>query len=123
MAQPDEIIHQSLRLRIMAALHANGAEPLEFGRLKALVGATDGNLGSHLSTLETAGYVRIDKDFAGKRPRTRASVTPAGGRAFRGHMDYLREIMESAGGAYRSPALTKKASGEPAPPSLRVCGA
>jgi DNA-binding MarR family transcriptional regulator len=99
MAQPDEIIHQSLRLRIMAALHAAGSEPLEFGRLKALVGATDGNLGSHLATLEGAGYVRIDKDFVGKRPRTRASVTPAGGRAFRGHMDYLREIMESAGGA------------------------
>jgi DNA-binding MarR family transcriptional regulator len=98
VAQPDEIIHQSLRLRIMAALHAGGTEPLEFGRLKALVGATDGNLGSHLATLESAGYVRIDKDFVGKRPRTRASVTAAGGRAFRGHMDYLREIMESAEG-------------------------
>ena len=60
MAQPDELIHQSLRLRIMAALHAAGAEPLEFGRLKALTGATDGNLGSHLATREGAGYVRIE---------------------------------------------------------------
>ena len=97
MAEPNEIIHQSLRLKIMAALHASGGEPLEFGRLKALTGATDGNLGSHLSTLEGAGYVRIEKDFVGKRPRTRASVTPAGGRAFRQHMDYLREIIEAAG--------------------------
>jgi DNA-binding MarR family transcriptional regulator len=97
VAAPDEIIHQSLRLRIMAALHAAGCEPLEFSRLKALVGATDGNLGSHLATLEGAGYVRIEKDFVGKRPRTRASVTPAGGRAFRAHSDYLREILEGGG--------------------------
>ena len=99
MAGLDDVIHQPLRLRIMAALNALPvANGLEFSKLKKLTGATDGNLGSHLSTLESAGYVRIDKDFVGKRPRTRASVTPAGGRAFRGHMDYLREIMESAGG-------------------------
>ena len=97
MAEPDEIIHQSLRLKLMAALHASAGEPLEFGRLKALTGATDGNLGSHLATLEGAGYVKIEKDFVGKRPRTRASVTLAGGRAFRRHMDYLREIIEAAG--------------------------
>ncbi|HZC38365.1 MAG TPA: transcriptional regulator [Sphingomicrobium sp.] len=96
MAESNEIIHQSLRLRIMAALCAAG-EALEFSRLKALVGATDGNLGSHLSTLEGAGYVQVDKDFVGKRPRTQISVTPAGRRAFRQHMEYLREIMESAG--------------------------
>jgi DNA-binding MarR family transcriptional regulator len=95
MAEPNEIIHQSLRLKIMAALNASGG-PLEFGRLKALTGATDGNLGSHLNTLENAGYVRIEKDFVGKRPRTRANVTPAGGRAFRAHSDYLREIIEGA---------------------------
>jgi DNA-binding MarR family transcriptional regulator len=99
VAEPNEIIHQSLRLRIMAALCAAGAEALEFSRVKALVGATDGNLGSHLATLEEAGYVQLDKDFVGKRPRTRASVTPAGRRAFRQHMEHLREIMESAGSA------------------------
>jgi len=99
VAGSDDIIHQALRLRIMAALHAarGDGDGIEFGRLKALVGATDGNLGSHLSTLEGAGYVRIEKDFVGKRPRTRASVTPAGGRAFRAHSDYLREILESGG--------------------------
>jgi DNA-binding transcriptional ArsR family regulator len=99
VAQADEIIHQSLRLRIMAALHAErGAEGLEFNRLKALVGATDGNLGSHLSTLEGAGYVTIAKDFVGKKPRTRAAITREGERAFREHRDYLREVIESAGG-------------------------
>ena len=103
MAAPDELIHQSLRLRIMAALHAarggpgpGQAEGVEFGRLKALVGATDGNLGSHLATLEGAGYVVLAKDFVGKKPRTRAIVTREGERAFRAHTDYLREIIDSA---------------------------
>lgn len=98
MAQPDEIIHQSLRLRIMAALHAaRGDEGVEFSRLKALVGATDGNLGSHLTTLESAGYVAVAKDFVGKKPRTRAAITRTGERAFRDHTDYLRGIIDSAG--------------------------
>ncbi|MDB5705912.1 MAG: hypothetical protein JWN66_3028 [Sphingomonas bacterium] len=97
MAGPDELIHQSLRLRIMAALYAaQEVEPLEFTRLKAIVGATDGNLGSHLTTLETAGYVRIEKDFAGRKPRTRALITPRGATAFRDHTNYLREIIAAA---------------------------
>ena len=99
MATPDEIIHQSLRLRIMAALHAErNCEGLEFNRLKALVGATDGNLGSHLATLEGAGYVSIAKDFVGKKPRTRAAITRDGERAFQGHREYLREVIDGAGG-------------------------
>ena len=98
MAAPDELIHQSLRLRIMAALHAaRGGDGLEFSRLKALVGATDGNLGSHLTTLEGAGYVALAKDFVGRKPRTRAAITPAGDRAFRAHIAYLRGIIDSAG--------------------------
>jgi DNA-binding MarR family transcriptional regulator len=95
MAGPDEIIHQSLRLKIMASLYAGRtAEPLEFTRLRELVGATDGNLGSHLGTLEKAGYVRIDKDFVGKRPRTRVAVTNDGARAFRHHIAYLRDVLD-----------------------------
>jgi DNA-binding MarR family transcriptional regulator len=95
MGEPDEIIHQSLRLKIMAALYAEReAGPLEFTRLKGLVGATDGNLGSHLGTLEKAGYVAIEKDFVGKRPRTRAAVTDAGARAFRRHISYLKDVLE-----------------------------
>lgn len=99
MAQLDELIHQPLRLKIMAALYAErGGEPLEFARLKAVTQATDGNLGSHLTTLEKAGYVEIAKDFVGKKPRTRVAVTPSGRRAFRHHVDYLREVVEGVGG-------------------------
>ncbi|MBI1686659.1 winged helix-turn-helix domain-containing protein [Caulobacter hibisci] len=95
MAQSDDLIHQPLRLKIMAALYAErAAEPLEFSRLKTITQATDGNLGSHLTALEKAGYVEILKDHVGKRPRTRAAVTQAGSKAFRGHVAYLRELVE-----------------------------
>lgn len=94
-AAADDIIHQQLRLRIMAALHAQSArEPLEFTRLKAIVEATDGNLGAHLATLGQAGYVAIEKDFVGSKPRTRIAMTRAGRRAFTQHVAYLREILD-----------------------------
>ncbi len=67
MATPDETIHQSLRLKIMAALYTDlDGEPWEFGRLKKVTEATDGNLGSHLATLEQAGYVAIEKTSSAK---------------------------------------------------------
>lgn len=97
MAKPNDLIHQALRLKIMAALNAaQSSGPLEFNRLKALVGATDGNLSTHLSTLENAGYVQLEKDFVGKKPRTRAAITKPGSAAFRAHVDYLREVIEGA---------------------------
>jgi DNA-binding MarR family transcriptional regulator len=97
MHAPDEVIHQSLRLRVMAALHAEPAHaPLDFARLKRLVQATDGNLGSHLTTLEKAGYVRIEKDFHDRRPRTRVFITRDGARAFRDHVAYLRDVLDAA---------------------------
>jgi DNA-binding MarR family transcriptional regulator len=93
----DEIIHQSLRLKIMATLNAEPANgPVEFTRLRNLLKATDGNLGSHLATLEKAGYVTINKDFVGKKPRTSVAITPVGAKAFRGHVAYLREVLEGA---------------------------
>ena len=98
MAEPDELIHQPLRLKIMAGLSAAlGGEPVEFSRLKSITQATDGNLGSHLAALDRAGYVMIAKDFVGKRPRTRVALTPEGRAAFRRHVAYLRELVESFG--------------------------
>ena len=78
MAAPDEIIHQSLRLKIMAALNTiDRKDRIEFTRLKAITGATDGNLGAHLETLAKAGYVDIEKRFEGKRPQTRVPAAEA----------------------------------------------
>ena len=60
----DEIIHQSLRLRIMATLNASKpGEQLEFTRLRDMMDATDGNMGAHLTTLEKAGYIAVEKLF------------------------------------------------------------
>jgi DNA-binding MarR family transcriptional regulator len=92
--QPDPIIHQPQRLKIMAALKALPArEQLEFVRLKAIVGATDGNLGAHIVTLEQAGYIEVEKDFVGKKPRTRVRLTKSGRRAFEDYIAFLREIV------------------------------
>lgn len=92
---PDEIIHQQVRLRIMATLNAMpDGERLEFTRLKSIVRATDGNLGAHLATLEGAGYVGIEKDFVAKKPRTRIAMTRAGRKAFARHVAYLRDILD-----------------------------
>jgi DNA-binding MarR family transcriptional regulator len=96
MEQPDAIIHQPVRLKIMAALKIlPGQEQLEFVRLKTIVGATEGNLGAHITTLEEASYVEVEKDFVGKKPRTRVRLSKAGRRAFEAYIAYLRDIIES----------------------------
>jgi DNA-binding MarR family transcriptional regulator len=96
--EANEIIHQTMRLKIMAALNALAPrrEAIEFTRLKALVGATDGNLGSHLDTLSNAGYIAVEKRFENRKPQTRVSLTPAGRRAFAEHVAYLREILDGS---------------------------
>ena len=98
MEQPDSVIHQPMRLKIMAALKPLPMkEPIEFVRLKAIVGATEGNLGAHIGTLESAGYVSVQKDFNGKKPRTRVALTKFGRRAFEDYVAYLRDIIDSKG--------------------------
>ncbi len=95
MAELNEVIHQSTRLRLMAALDSEpdrGA--IDFARLKAILGVTDGNLGAHLTTLETAGYIVIDKQPVGKRTRTSVAITGAGQDAFLEHLAFLRRIVD-----------------------------
>ena len=96
MSGGNDIIHQAMRLKIMAALNALAprVSAIEFTRLKTLVGATDGNLGAHLETLEKAGYVVIEKRFEDRKPQTRIRMSPAGRRAFAEHVAYLREILD-----------------------------
>jgi DNA-binding transcriptional ArsR family regulator len=78
MAELDDVIHQPLRLRIMAALNAlPSGVGIEFSKLKKLTGATDGNLGAHIETLSKAGYVAVDKAFVGKKPQTTVTATAA----------------------------------------------
>jgi DNA-binding MarR family transcriptional regulator len=94
MDAPDEIIHQTTRLRIMATLNTLPVnEAMEFTRLRGILSATDGNLGTHLGTLESAGYVKVEKDFVGRKPRTRITVTAKGRKAFECHVGYLRDLL------------------------------
>ncbi|GGD02334.1 winged helix-turn-helix domain-containing protein [Halopseudomonas salina] len=94
MQTPNEIIHQPIRLKIMAALNTLGANQwLEFVSLKSIVDTTDGNLGAHLNTLESAQYVLIKKDFAGKKPRTRVCLSAKGREAFAGYIAALHAIL------------------------------
>ena len=62
----------------MAALNALAPQTasIEFTRLNALVGATDGNLGAHLETLEKAGYIMVEKRFENRKPQTRVRIGP-----------------------------------------------
>ncbi len=96
MEAADEIIHQSTRLKITATLNALGSgEQMEFGRLKNILGATDGNMATHLTALEKAGYIAVEKDFVGKKPRTRISLTREGRRAFEKHVAYLKGLLDT----------------------------
>jgi DNA-binding MarR family transcriptional regulator len=98
MDGPDEIIHQSMRLKITATLNAlPSGEQLEFNKLKAVLNATDGNMATHLAALEKAGYIAIQKDFVGKKPRTRVSLTRTGRKAFERHVAYLKDLLEGGG--------------------------
>src|ERR1700681_3664472 len=99
MAELDDIIHQPLRLKIMAALNAlPAAGGLEFSRLKKLTGATDGNLGAHIETLARAGYVAVDKAFVGKKSQTMVGATASGRCAFARNAATLQDIIAAAGG-------------------------
>lgn len=89
----DDLIHQPVRLRLMIVLDRDG-QPADFVTLRAQTQATDGNLGSHLTALEKAGYVEIIKDFLHRRPRTRAAVTAKGRAALRGHLAELRALID-----------------------------
>jgi DNA-binding transcriptional ArsR family regulator len=87
----DDRIHAKLRLAIMALLA--GVETAEFTFLRDELGATDGNLGSHLRKLEEAGFIAVSKTFEGRMPVTRYSLTDDGRRAFGEYLDRLARVL------------------------------
>ncbi|MDI9256705.1 winged helix-turn-helix domain-containing protein [Flavobacterium sedimenticola] len=80
-----------IRLGIMSILMVN--ESADFNMLKELLGVTDGNLASHTKALESENYIRIEKQFIGKKPNTRYSVTTEGRQAFKDHLDALEKLI------------------------------
>ncbi len=95
MGRIDEVIHQSLRLRIMASLVTlDPRDTVDFVYLRDLLKATDGNLGAHLEKLEAARYVKIEKTFVKRKPRTFISATAKGRAAFEEHVLALKAILK-----------------------------
>ncbi|WP_091673212.1 winged helix-turn-helix domain-containing protein [Amycolatopsis marina] len=89
----DSVIHSPARFSIMAALLA--ADKVEFRFVRDTVELSDSALSQHVTTLEQAGYVKVTKGQAGRRPRTWLSATKAGRTAFRDHLALLNELAGS----------------------------
>ncbi|WP_205748867.1 transcriptional regulator [Emticicia sp. CRIBPO] len=81
------------RLGIMSVLLVN--DTISFTGLKEILDLTDGNLATHLRTLEDAGYVAMQKEFVGRKPSTTYSVTPDGRKAFDDHLNVLEKLIKS----------------------------
>jgi DNA-binding MarR family transcriptional regulator len=87
----DRVIHEKGRLAIMSALAAS--PELAFTELRDLLEMTDGNLTTHIRTLQQEGYVSIAKSFQNNRPLTTCSLTPAGRKAFAEYVNVLEQIV------------------------------
>jgi len=87
----DDVIHGRLRLGVMAYLSA--VNPASFPELLDKTGATNGNLSTHLTKLETAGYVRQEKGYKGKRPQTLVHLTETGRTAWVSYLQTMRSLL------------------------------
>jgi len=88
----DPLLHQGIRSKLVSQLISN--DELPFKALKESLCVTDGNLSAHLSKLEKEGYVRIEKTFEGKRPKTVVHITPVGREAFETYIEALKAFIE-----------------------------
>ncbi|GAA3040252.1 transcriptional regulator [Kitasatospora albolonga] len=88
----DDVVHQRVRLGILTVAHQ--ARRVEFGFLRTALGLTAGNLSQHLTVLERAGLVEIEKGYEGRRGRTWLSLTPAGTRALQDEVTQLKRLIQ-----------------------------
>lgn len=96
MPSIDRLVHEPARFMIMANLYV--VEGADFMFLMRRTGLTFGNLSSHLSKLEAAGYVRIEKAFVGRKPRTMVRLTQRGRRAFDEYRAGMERMLEGLPG-------------------------
>jgi DNA-binding MarR family transcriptional regulator len=87
----DDVVHQRVRLGILTIAHE--ARRVEFGYLRTNLELTAGNLSQHLSVLENAGLVEIEKGYAGKRARTWITLTKAGQAALADEIAQLKLLI------------------------------
>lgn len=94
----NDVIHGRVRLAIMSYLAREQAKAQEengvvFGHLKKSINVSDGNLSTHMSKLEDAGYLKVTKRFKGKRPQTLCQLTPEGRTAFLEYVSHLESLL------------------------------
>ena len=91
LANLDRTIHSPARLMVMTYLYV--VESADFVFLMQLTGLTWGNLSTHLSKLEEAGYVVLDKGYKGKKPNTTVSLTVTGREAFKVYKNGMQAVL------------------------------
>lgn len=89
----NKVFESRIRIGIMSALVVN--DQVNFNELKALIDVTDGNLSSHLKTLEDNSYIKVQKGFIGRKTNTTYSITNAGEKAFKEHISAMEEIIKN----------------------------
>ena len=92
----DKAFENRIRLGIMSALVVN--ESLDFNALKSLLGVTDGNLASHLKSLERSEYVQFKKEFLERKPNTKYFATANGKAAFKRHIHAIEQLLTNGNG-------------------------
>lgn len=90
--QLNKVFDSRIRIGIMSVLVVN--EDMNFNELKALIDVTDGNLATHLKTLEENNFIKVQKGFIGRKTNTIYSITREGEKAFRAHLDALEKIIK-----------------------------
>ncbi len=93
IASLDRLIHEPARLAILSVLYA--VKEADFLFLLRETGLTKGNLSTHLSKLEGAGYIEIEKGYVGKLPQTLCRMTEAGRQAFDDYRKQLKEFLNN----------------------------
>jgi DNA-binding MarR family transcriptional regulator len=88
----DKLIHEPARMSIMAVLYV--LESADFTFIMNQTGLTWGNLSAHLTKLETAGYVEVEKTFKGKRPNTNLKLTPPGREGFQRYLGQIKQVVK-----------------------------
>jgi len=96
LAEVDRMVHEPARLMILMVLYT--VERADFTFLMNVTELTDGNLSSHLSKLEAAGYVEIEKGYAGKKPRTRLRLTAVGRQAVEDYRGTMEQALKNLAG-------------------------
>ncbi|MEU8816694.1 transcriptional regulator [Actinoplanes sp. NPDC048796] len=87
----DDVVHQRVRLGILTVAHE--ARRVEFGYLRDQLDLTAGNLSKHLTVLETAGLIEVEKGYEGRRARTWITLTPAGTTALADEIGRLKQLI------------------------------